>query len=331
MSKPTPLIVLAGGSGFIGRHLAPQLATHGWRIRVLTRDAARVRDLRVLPTLEVRAHPAIYHPDLIRSALTGAHTVVNLVGTLHEGIRRDRRFEWTHVGITESLLASAEATGVRHFIQVSALGADGDPGRSRYLASKARAAHRVRSSGLDWALVQPSVIYGPDDDFLQRFAKLLRVSPGLFPLTCPDTPMAPVDIADVARALMALIGQSHLACTTYPLGGPQTSTLREIVATIAEGIGTPRVIVGLPDWMSWLTGALLGNLPHPPFTLDNYRTLKAQAALYRSLEGGPTRGFERLGIVPQPFTGRSAIYLEAYAQARNGGSGPVPWISTGPS
>ncbi|EQD42949.1 NAD-dependent epimerase/dehydratase, partial [mine drainage metagenome] len=275
MPRPAPLIVLAGGSGFVGRHLATRLAAGGYRIRILTRDGARVRDLRVLPTLEILAHPAIYHPDRVTQAVSGAQTLVNLVGVLHEGRRHDRRFEWTHVGITRNLLAAAEGSRVRHFIQVSALGSETPRTRSRYLASKARAEALVQSSGLDWALVRPSVIYGPDDDFLMRFANLLRFAPGIFPLTCPDTELAPVDIEDIVKALMTLIGKPFPSRAIYRLDGPEVWTLREIVKTIAGLIEAPCRIVGLPDWISWLMGALLEKMPHPPFTLDNYRTLKA--------------------------------------------------------
>ncbi|EQD74248.1 NAD-dependent epimerase/dehydratase, partial [mine drainage metagenome] len=208
-----------------------------------------------------------------------------------------------------NLLAAAEGSRVRHFIQVSALGSETPRTRSRYLASKARAEALVQSSGLDWALVRPSVIYGPDDDFLMRFANLLRFAPGIFPLTCPDTELAPVDIEDIVKALMTLIGKPFPSRAIYRLDGPEVWTLREIVKTIAGLIEAPCRIVGLPDWISWLMGTLLEKMPHPPFTLDNYRTLKAQEALCNSSQTDRTRGFAALGIEPQPFSSRAAIYL----------------------
>ncbi|MHB1543439.1 MAG: complex I NDUFA9 subunit family protein [Gammaproteobacteria bacterium] len=329
MSKPAPLIVLAGGSGFVGRHLAARLTAGGYRIRILTRDSARVRNLRVLPTLEILAHPAIYHPGLIAQAVSGAQILINLVGALHEGRGHDRQFEWTHVGITRNLLAAAAGSGIRHYIQVSALGTDAPQPTSRYLASKARAEALVQSSALDWALVRPSVIYGPDDDFLMRFVELLRFAPGVFPLTCPDSKFAPVDIDDVVKALLTLIDQPSQNRITYRLDGPETWTLRETVNAVANLIQAPRLIVGLPDWISWLMGALLERLPHPPFTLDNYRTLKAQEVLCSYGQVARTHGFEALGIVPHLFLNRASMYLRGSRPVGPGTEGVVAPGTTG--
>lgn len=320
MSKPAPLIVLAGGSGFVGRHLASRLAAHGYRIRILTRDCARARDLRVLPTLEILAHPAIYEPDATLRAVQGAHLLINLVGALHEARGPTRKFEWTHVGITRNLVEAAERAGVRHYLHVSALGTAAAQPRSRYLMSKARAEACVRSSSLDWALVRPSVIYGPDDDFLMRFATLLRLAPGIFPLTCPESRLAPVDIEDVVEALSVLIREPALDRRTYDLEGPESRTLLEIVRAIADLLGVRCRIVGLSDGMSWLMGAVLERLPHPPFTRDNYWTLKAEESVGQGELEAARCGFERLGIEPQPFLDRAAVYLRRFHPA---GPGPL--------
>ena len=305
MSQP-PLIVLAGGSGFVGRHLAPALVNAGYRVRILTRDAARLRDLRVLPTLEMAAHPRIYEPGRLGPAVRGASVVVSLVGILHPGFRRESRFSWVHGTLTGRLLEAAREGAVPRLVHMSALRADLTDPPSRYLHSKAEAEERVRRSGLDWHIVRPSVIYGPDDDFLQRFARLLKWSPGILPLACPRTPLAPVDIADVVRVLRMLVDGASVPDRAMNLEGPETMTLKAVVEAIAETLGVSRLVVGLPDGASWLMGALLQWMPHPPFTLDNYRSLHA---LSRAPAGPEADGFSMLGITPKPFRNRIPAYL----------------------
>ncbi len=312
MSKPAPLIVLAGGSGFVGRHLAARLASAGYRIRILTRDPARSRNLRVLPTLEILGSPTLYSQGSILRAVSGAQVIVNLVGTLQEKRDRTRSFEQVHVDVTRNLLQAAGAAGIGRYIQVSAFGVDAPARGSHYLASKARAETLVQSSALDWTIVRPSVIYGMDDGFLSRFTNLLRWSPGIFPLACPHTPLAPVDIDDVVTALITLIGRRSKSREIYCLSGPEIRTLREIVQSIADLNRTRRWIVNLPDWVSWLLGALLQWVPHPPFTLDNYRTLKAQRIHPGGNPGSATRGFGALGIEPRPFLDRAAVYCRRF-------------------
>jgi NADH dehydrogenase len=307
MSQP-PLIVLAGGSGFVGRHLAPALVNAGYRVRILTRDASRLRDLRVLPTLETAAHPGIYEPGTLGAAIRGASVVVNLVGILHQGFRQESRFSWVHGLLTDRLLEAARAEAVPRFLHVSALRAELPHPPSAYLRSKAEAEERIRRSGLDWYIVRPSVIYGPDDDFLKRFARLLQWSPGILPLACPKTPLAPVDIADVVRVLRMLIDGATVPAQAMNLEGYETLTLKAVVEAIAETLHLRRLIVGLPDGASWLMGALLQWMPHPPFTLDNYRSLRALSC---ASAGSVADGFSMLGITPKPFRNRIPAYLES--------------------
>lgn len=305
MSQP-PLVVLAGGSGFVGRHLTPALVNAGYRVRILTRDPARLRDLRVLPTLETAAHPGIYEPPRLGPAVRGASVVVNLVGILNQGFRRESRFSWVHGVLTDRLLQAAREGAVPRFIHLSALRAELPHPPSLYLRSKAEAEDRVRNSGLDWILVRPSVIYGPDDDFLKRFARLLQWAPGILPVACPETPLAPVDIADVVRALRMLIDGATVPVRTLDLESSPTLTLKDAVEAIARTLHLPRLVVGLPDGASWLLGALLQGMPRPPFTLDNYRSLRA---LSRAPATPKADGFGMLGITPKPFRERIPAYL----------------------
>jgi NADH dehydrogenase len=209
--------------------------------------------------------------------------------------------------VTGHLVAAARDGAVPRFLHVSALLADQSQLPSAYLRSKADAEDRIRASGLDWHIVRPSVIYGPDDDFLQRFARLLRRSPGILPLACPEAPLAPVDIADVVRALRMLIDGARVPVPAMNLKGPDLLTLKEQVEAIGRVIHAHRLIVGLPNGAAWLMGALFQWLPHPPFTLDNYRSLRAFS---RAPDERPAAdGFGMLGIIPTPFRARIPAYL----------------------
>ena len=203
-------ICVIGGGGFVGRHIVRALAARGLRVKVPARDRERVKDLILLPTVDV-VYADVHDPAALDELVRGSGAVINLVGVLHDG-RGNASFEQAHVELTRKIIAACESNGVKRYLHMSALGADAN-GPSRYQQSKGRAEALVRASKLEWTMFRPSVIFGPDDSFLNLFAKLLALAPVMF-LAKAQARFQPVYVEDVATAFLgafddrANIGQS---------------------------------------------------------------------------------------------------------------------------
>ena len=284
-----------GGTGFVGSRLVARLANAGYRVTVPTRDPERCRHLRVLPTVSgIRAD--IHAPETLRSMLEGADTAINLVGILNEPGRDGAGFRRAHVELTQKLIGACSTAGVRHLVQISALNATSpdtpDPETSHYLRSKGEAEAVLRASGLNWTILQPSVIFGPGDSFLNRFAGLLRSVPLAFPLAMPGARFAPVHVDDVVEAIIRVLDQPAAFGHTFQLYGPETYTLRELVELVAETMGLRRRVIGLPRSLSRLQAAVMDYVPGKPFSTDNYRSLLTDSV-------GSADGLQQLGIRPR--------------------------------
>ena len=284
-----------GGTGFVGSRLVARLANAGYRVTVPTRDPERCRHLRVLPTVSgIRAD--IHAPETLRSMLEGADTAINLVGILNEPGRDGAGFRRAHVELTQKLIGACSTAGVRHLVQISALNATSpdtpDPETSHYLRSKGEAEAVLRASGLNWTILQPSVIFGPGDSFLNRFAGLLRSVPLAFPLAMPGARFAPVHVDDVVEAIIRVLDQPAAFGHTFQLYGPETYTLRELVELVAETMGLRRRVIGLPRSLSRLQAAVMDYVPGKPFSTDNYRSLRTDSV-------GSSDGLQQLGIKPR--------------------------------
>ncbi len=284
-----------GGTGFVGSRLVARLANAGYRVTVPTRDPERCRHLRVLPTVSgIRAD--IHAPETLRSMLEGADTAINLVGILNEPGRDGAGFRRAHVELTQKLIGACSTAGVRHLVQISALNATSpdtpDPETSHYLRSKGEAEAVLRASGLNWTILQPSVIFGPGDSFLNRFAGLLRSVPLAFPLAMPGARFAPVHVDDVVEAIIRVLDQPAAFGHTFQLYGPETYTLRELVELVAETMGLRRRVIGLPRSLSRLQAAVMDYVPGKPFSTDNYRSLLTDSV-------GSSDGLQQLGIKPR--------------------------------
>lgn len=297
---PKPTIAVLGGTGFVGRHLAARLARDGVDLRVLSRDPHRHRDLALLPGLELRAVD-VHDEAALARALAGCTAIVNLVGILNEGRRRGTRFDDAHSGLAATLLAAARTAGIGRLVQVSSLGAD--PGApSRYLRSKGRAEAELRAArGLAVTILQPSVIFGPGDSFINRFAALLALSPVL-PLARAGARFAPVYVGDVVEAIVRVLADPATAGATLELCGPEVLTLADLVRYTARVTGRRRLVLGLPDPLGWLQAALLGLLPGKPLSLDNFRSLGRDSVCGCNALAG-------LGIEPLPLAGSVPRYL----------------------
>ena len=265
-------IALVGGSGYVGRHLTRHLQNRGYHCRIVTRHAHRLHELRTAADA-VEADP--YDRLQLTAALHGCDAVINLVGILNAG-GKATSFRRVHVELVENLVASAQAAGITRLLHMSALNADQSSGSSQYLRTKGEGENRAHTLGKPTMAVtsfRPSVIFGPDDGFLNRFRLLLKI-PGPMPLACPDARLAPVYIGDVVRAFGNALEDRDTFGRRYDLCGPQSYTLKQLVDYIAMHSGQRKWIVGMPDWASRLQASLLQYAPGKPFTPDNYQSLR---------------------------------------------------------
>lgn len=285
-----------GGTGFIGLHLANRLARDGWHLRVLTRRRERNKHLLVIPTLTL-IEADVHDEVQLQRHCDGAAAVINLIGILNERGDDGRGFRTVHVDLVRKIVAACRATGVRRLLHMSALNAEAG-GPSHYLRTKgegealARAAH---GETLAVTSFRPSVVFGREDQFFNRFARLLELSPGVFPLARPDARFAPVYVGDVAGALAAALGTPATYGRCYELCGPRVYRLRELVEYTARLMALRRVVVGLPEWAGRWQARVAEWLPGKPFSRDNYRSLTVDAVC----SGGP--GLADLGIEPTPL------------------------------
>ena len=265
---PTTRICLIGGSGFIGRHLAAQLIKSGYQVSVLTRRREAHRELLVLPNLQLIGSN-IYDADALSAQLQGMDIVVNLVGILNERRRGD--FQRAHVSLTQNIVNACRTASVKRLLHMSALKADTQNGPSQYLRTKGEGeAIALAATDLHVTVFRPSVIFGTDDQFFNRFAKLLALSPGIFPLACADARFAPVYVEDVAEAFVRAIHNPATFGQAYNLCGPKPYSLRELVEYTAKLTGHKRRIISLGNTLSWWQGFIMERLPGKPFSRDNY-------------------------------------------------------------
>jgi uncharacterized protein YbjT (DUF2867 family) len=302
----THKICIVGGTGFVGRRLAARLSEAGHDIVILTRRRERHRDLLVLPGLRL-VEGDVHAPAFLQREFPGRDTVVNLVGILNEPGRDGRGFARAHAELPGKIAQACRQAGVARLLHMSALhAAPGAP--SHYLRTKAageEAAHHAGGADLHVTSFRPSVIFGPGDGFLNRFAALLRLAPGVFPLACPDARFQPVYVEDVVRAFVESLDNHKTFAQRYDLCGPKVYTLREIVEYVARLIGKRVCIIGLNDALSYLQAAVMEFAPGKPFSLDNYRSLQ--------LDSVCDRGFpEVFGIVPESLEQIAPTYLAAH-------------------
>jgi len=262
-----------GGAGFVGTHLVTHLAERGWSVDVFTRHKQRHRGLAVLPMVRV-IEGDIFDSSLLRIAFARVDKVINLAGILNESSKGD--YERVHVELPEKIMEAAVSSGVSQVVHTSALNADAQGGASRYLRTKGLGEEKVHlfADRIRIATIKPSVIFGPGDSFFSRFSRLLRWSPGIFPLACPKARFAPVFVGDVVRAVARLLENKALLNQRYELCGPANYELRDLVEYTARIIAVRRRIVGLGPALSRLEARLLQWVPGSPLTMDNVLTMQ---------------------------------------------------------
>lgn len=269
-------VCVLGGTGFIGREIVSRLAAAGHGVKVLTRNPAQHRELKVLPS--VRFMRADVHDEArLEDAFEGCDVVINLVGILNEtglGRGNGEQFRRVHTELPQKCVRACRAAGVRRYLHMSGLKADSQRGPSHYLKSKGLAEDYIRehcaAGAPEYVIFQPSVVFGPGDAFINNFAGILKITPGVLPLACADAKFAPVYVGDVADAFMACLERRDVAGRTFELCGPDVMTLGDIVRMTASFLGLKRFVLPLPRSVARVQAAVMDYVPGKPFSTDNF-------------------------------------------------------------
>jgi len=274
-------VLVVGGSGFVGRHLVAALAARGARVTVPARRRERAKHLVLLPTVEV-VEADVNHPGVLARLIPGHDTVINLAGVLHS--RRGRReergpndygpdFARVHVELAQAVVNACRAAGVKRLLHMSALGAD-PKAPSEYLRSKGIGERAVLAAeDLAVTVFRPSVIFGPEDSFLNLFALLAKFLPVIV-LACPQARFQPVYVGDVVQAFLAALADRDAQGKRYDLCGPKQYSLRELVETVCAITHRRRLILGLGGRLSMAQARMLELLPVKVMTRDNVRSMQ---------------------------------------------------------
>jgi NADH dehydrogenase len=304
------LITIYGGSGFLGRHVVRALAKTGARMRVAVRRPELAGHLQPLGGVgQINAVQAnVRFPDSLLAAADGADAVINLVGILCPSGKQT--FSSVQNVGARHVAEAARQAGAQALIHVSAIGADADS-PSAYARSKAEGEAGVREVFPGAVILRPSVVFGPEDDFFNRFAALARIAPVLPLIGGGHTKFEPVFVGDVAKAVMAGLTGKAEAGAPYELGGPEVLTLKEVMERVLTYSMRTRLLVPVPFWLAKLKGAFLQLLPKPLLTVDQVKLLASDTVVSEDAKRAG-RTLEGLGIDPVAIAAVVPAYLEQY-------------------
>jgi NADH dehydrogenase len=298
------LITVFGGGGFIGRYACEALLKTGVRLRVAERHPRRAWFLQPLGSVgQVSTIAAdLARPETFGRAVNGADAVINLVGTFKGDL------DEIHVQGAGKLAAAAKAAGARAFVHISAIGSD-ITSSAEYGRTKGEGEQAVRAVFPTATIIRPSTVFGPEDQFTNRFASMARLP--LLPVIAPNTKFQPVFVRDLGRAIAAAaLDPAKHGGKTYELVGPEAFTMRELNAEIAKMAGQSPELVDVPDVMAAMI-AMFGFLPGAPLTRDQWLMLQKD-----NVASGELPGFKAFGIEPTPLAAVAPEWLGRY---RKGG------------
>lgn len=300
------MIVITGASGYIGSHLTRRLALAGRPVRAMVRSRRRAEEesrLKGLPVEWVEAD--VGHPESLAGALSGAEAVVHTVAIAIE--KGNRTYEEVNFRGTVNVVEAARAAGVRRFLHTSQLGADAHL-PYRFLASKGKAQAYVESSGLAWTSFSPSVIWGPEDEFANTFARLVPLTPVIFPIVGDENArFQPIWVEDVVTCFQKALEDDSTIGASYELGGPEILTLEEIERRTLAALGARRLMVRFPmPLLRLIVASMEALLPNPPVT----RSLLELLAVSNVTRNN---ALERFVSEPRPFTPENtAAYMRSF-------------------
>ena len=300
------LVTVYGGSGFLGRHVVRALAKRNYRIRVAVRRPELAGFLQPLGRVgQIHAvQTNLRHAPSVEMAARDAQVLVNLVGILFE--RGRQRFDAVHTYGAEQVALAANAHGAR-MVHVSAIGADANSS-SVYGRSKANAEHLALAAQPSTTIMRPSILFGPEDDFFNRFAALARISPALPLVGGGLTRFQPVFVGDVASAIADAVDGKTRPGTVYELGGPDVRTFRELMQFVLTTIERKRLLVSLPFFMARVQATFLQHFPKPVLTPDQVELLRSDNVVSQAATS-EARTLQGLGIDPSPIEAIVPSYL----------------------
>jgi uncharacterized protein YbjT (DUF2867 family) len=309
-------VVIFGGGGFVGRQVAQELLSRGFRVRIAQRTPRLAMSVRSLGNMGQTQFVSvdITDPDEVAAALQGAGAAVNLVGLLKGDFRA------AHVVGAENIALAARAAGLDALVQISAIGAD-IHSLSGYGKTKAQGEAAVRAAFPKATIIRPSIIFGRDDGFTNRFAQLIATGASvplvhLVPVIRGATRFQPVHVGDVAKAIaLAVAEPGKHGGETYELGGPDVITLAEINKWIAAQIGRECNFLPVPDGAAKALATVTGFLPGAPITRDQFFML-----LSDNVVSPGAKGFDTFGIRPAPMAALAPAWLEQYRRHGRFGS-----------
>jgi NADH dehydrogenase len=295
-------VTVFGGSGFLGRYVVQRLARSGARVAVAVRHTDAADFVRIFGQVgQVMPVPCdVTIPESVSAALRGSEAAVNLVGILCESGRR-QRFDGVHHKGAGVVAAAARDAGLKRLVHISAIGANANS-PSTYARTKALGEDAVRAAYPEATILRPSIVFGPEDDFFNRFARLARVAPALPLFGCGKTKFQPVYVADVADAVMAALDEKTARGRTYELGGPEVMNFEQILKLILAETNRCRCLVRLPFWIADVLGAV-----SPMLTRDQARLLRIDTVV-----ASGAAGLKELGVAPTALELVLPTYLDKY-------------------
>ncbi|MEJ8570851.1 complex I NDUFA9 subunit family protein [Microbaculum marinum] len=307
------LVTVFGGSGFVGRHVVRALARRGYRVRAAARRPDLAGFLQPLGAVgQIHAVQAnIRNRESVDRAVAGSDAVVNLVGVLYETGRQS--FDAVQAFGPGAIAASAAAAGITRFVQVSAIGADPDSD-SKYATTKAAGEKAVLKACPGAVIYRPSIIFGPEDDFFNRFGSMARFSPVLPLIGGGETRFQPVFVGDVAEAIALAVDGKARPGTIYELGGPEVRTFRQLMEYILAVTGRKRLLVPISFGMARLKAQVLQLAPKPLLTVDQVRQLGRDNVVSEEAVRDH-RTIEDLGIDPRAIESIVPTYIDRYRKA----------------
>ena len=303
------LVTVFGGSGFVGRYVVRALAKRGWRVRIAVRRpdlAGHLQPLGAVGQIHAVQANVRYRETVLRAA-EGSEAIVNLVAILSEG--GAQTFPAVHAFGAKAIATSAAELGISNLVHVSAIGADADSG-SEYATTKAEGEASMLEAVPGAVIVRPSIIFGPEDAFFNRFAAMAELSP-LVPVISGDSKFQPVFVGDVAEVIARGVDGDLEPGSIYEIGGPQVKTFRECLEFMLEIIHRKRRIVSVPMPLARIQAAVLQNLPNPPLTIDQLKLLAHDNVVSDdAIKAGRT--LEGLGIDGRTMAAVLPTYLNRF-------------------
>ncbi len=301
----TRLVTVFGGSGFLGRHTVRALARAGWRIKVATRHPNRAFFLRPLGTVGqidfVKCD--VSDAEAVAAAVAGSNAVINLTGILFE---KGQSFEDVQAEGAAHIAQAAAAAGATALVHVSAIGADAES-NADYAVTKAKGEQNVRETFPNAVILRPSIIFGPEDGFFNKFAEMARFFPALPLVGGGKTRFQPVFVGDVAQAIVTVLTSETARGRTFELGGPSVYSFKELLQLILRETGRSRALIPLPFGIAALNAVFLQLLPNPILTVDQVRLLK-----HDNIVSPTAAGLADLGITPTSVEAVIPSYLWRY-------------------